>query len=124
MKKFLLFATGTLLMLPLIASCGGGPSGNPQKDAEDFKDLYEYIEEIKLKIEEKKLEVHQFYADKKDSTQYNKFVREVDEVAIDVPVDFKKDNKDKFDKINEGNKAASEKLSGKPEPTTQEQETK
>ena len=67
MKKFLLFATGTLLMLPLIASCGGGPSGNPQKDAEDFKDLYEYIEEIKLKIEEKKLEVHQFYADKKDS---------------------------------------------------------
>jgi hypothetical protein len=104
----------------MITSCGGGPSGNPQKDAENFKDLYNEIEEIKLKIEEKKLEVHQYYADNKDSTEYNKFVREVDEVAIDVPVDFKKENKEKYDKINEGNKIANEKISGKSESKNEE----
>lgn len=112
MKKFLLFAAGTLMVFTVITSCNSVPSGNPQKDAEDFKSLYKEIEEIKLKIEEKKLEVIEYYADNKDSTEYNKFVREVDEVELDMPGDFKKDNKEKFDKIDEGKKKAVEKLSG------------
>ena len=110
MKKFLLFAAGALLALPLVTSCGG-PKGDPQKDAEDFKDLYNQIEEIKLKIEEKKLEVHEYYADKKDAKEYNKFLREVSEVAVDVPDDFEKKNKDKIDKLKEGHETADAKFS-------------
>ena len=112
MKKFLLVAAGALIALFMITSCSSGPSGNPQKDAEDFKDLYKDIENIKLKIEEKKLEVHEFYADQKDSTEYNKFVREVTEVELDMPGDFKKENKEKYDKIEEAQKVAAEKLAG------------
>lgn len=107
MKKFFALAICALLLLPLATSCGGGgPKGDPKKDAETFKKLYKEKEKVELEIEEKKLEMRKYYSEKKNYSEYEEFESQLNHVRNDVKTKFEQDNRDKIDKIRQETKEA------------------
>lgn len=112
MKKVLLFAAGTLLVLPMFTACGG-PSGKPKKDAESLKGLYKDALEDSLKIKEKEIEILEYYADKKDKKTYDEFKdRQLPYAQTDASYEFNKDNREKIEELKKREKDAIEKLTG------------
>jgi len=109
MKKYLLVAVAALFALPLMTSCGG-PSGDPKKDAESFKGIFEKQHEVDLEMKEKALEVLEYYADKKDAKALKEFSEELDNVKKDVANDFEKENRDKVKDMEKKAEEAEKKL--------------
>lgn len=121
MKKFLLFAVGALLALPMITSCSSsGPTGDPKKDAESLEGLLKKQQELDLEFKEKQATILEYYADKKDSKEFEKFLEEFADVAKDVENGFEKDNRDKIKELNKTIKNAQEKLEGESSSSNEE----
>lgn len=94
----------------MLTSCANGPSGDPKKDAKSFKSILEKQQELDLEFNKKQAEILEFYADKKDSKEFEKFLEELADVAKDVENGFEKDNRDKIKEIKKTIKNAQDKL--------------
>lgn len=122
MKKFLLFAAGALLALPIITtSCSNsGPTGDPKKDAKSFEGLLKKQQELDFEFKQKQAEILEYYADKKDSKEFEKLMEELADVAKDVENEFEKDNRDKIKEFNKTIEKAQKKFDGESSSTVEE----
>ena len=123
MKKYFLITIGTLLALPLMNSCGGDISGDPKKDAEDFKSFYEKRAEIDFEEEQKQLEILEYYAEKKNEEAYNDFIDYLEYVKTDAKNEYEKKYRDKTIEMKKARNVAEAKLFNKPKNTTNDNAT-
>ena len=92
MKKYLLIAFVGFLAIPLLNSCDK-PTGDPEKDAQAFAGELEKQQELMFDIQKKTVEYAEFYAEKGDSKNFEKFKNKYELLQSKVIERFENNNK-------------------------------
>lgn len=86
MKKYLLIIAAAFLAIPTLISCSGA-SGDPEKDAEAFKDLFEEQCELDLKTKKKLADELDHYSKNENLTDWDEYNRKCDSIRAIIKRD-------------------------------------
>ncbi|MBR5171306.1 MAG: hypothetical protein IKW85_12180 [Muribaculaceae bacterium] len=98
MKKYLIIATAALIALPLFNACNK-PTGDPEKDARNKKQIIDQNQELEIEFLEKKLEVAEYYAEKGDYKEYKRFLKNLDLIKEKVERKLQREHDDEYHDI-------------------------
>ena len=84
MKKYFLISVATLVTLPALMACGG-PTGDPEKDAEAFEAIFEKQCELEFEVKEKRADYLKLYSRERSYKTYLEF----DSLVINVANEYK-----------------------------------